>query len=122
MKEYNFTVSDENLDVRKIQEGYLNGFHLKKKKIECKGCVITFGGSEGSSNYDMAQIIANNGYEVLALYFFGQKNQPKYLSRIPIEFFRNVIIYIKEHFTSLHPLSIIGASKGAELALLLAEN
>jgi len=70
----------------------------------------------------MAKVIANNGYEVLALYFFGQENQPKHLCRIPIEFFRNVIVYIKEHFTSLHPLSIIGVSKGAELALLLAEN
>ncbi len=122
MKEYNLSTSEENLDIQKIQEGYLNGFHLKKKEVGYKGCVVTFGGSEGSSNYNMAKMIANNGYEVLALYFFGQENQPKQLSRIPIEFFNNAIVYIKKHISSLHPLSIIGASKGAELTLLLAEN
>jgi esterase/lipase len=122
MKEYNLSTSEENLDIRKIQEGYLNGFHLKKKGIECKGSVITFGGSEGSPYYSMAKVIANNGYEIFALYFFGQDNQPKQLSRIPIEFFNYVVLYIKKHFSSLHPLSIVGASKGAELSLLLAEN
>ncbi len=121
MKEYNISISEENLEIKKIQEGYLNGFHIKNKGINYKGSVVTFGGSEGSSYYDMAKVIANNGYEVLSLYFFGQDNQPKELKRIPIEFFSNAIAYIKEHFLSLHPLTIVGASKGAELSLLLAE-
>lgn len=121
MKTYKLSAAEENLDILKIQEGYLNGFCIKNKNVEYKGSIITFGGSEGSPNYNMAKLIANNGYEVLALYFFGQDNQPKELSRIPIEFFSDAIMYIKKHFFSLHPLSIIGISKGAELALLLSE-
>ena len=121
MKEYNFSISEEDLDVMKVQEGYLNGFHLKKKETECKGSVITFGGSEGSSNYNMAKMMANNGYEVLSLYFFGKDNQPSQIRRIPIEFFSNVITYINKHFSSLHPLTLLGASKGAELSLILSE-
>lgn len=121
MKEYNISLSEEDLDIRKFQQGYLNGFHIRNKETTHKGSVITFGGSEGSSYYNMAKVIANNGYEVLSLYFFGQDKQPKELNRIPIEFFSNAIAYIKENFLSLHPLTIVGASKGAELSLLLTE-
>lgn len=37
--------------------------------------MVTFGGSEGSSNYAFAKELATEGYEVLSLFFFGMPNQ-----------------------------------------------
>lgn len=119
--DYNYFIDEKGLDIKEINEGYLNGFHIRKQDIESKGSNITFGGSEGGSYYDIAKIIANHGYEVLALYFFGKANQPQSLNRIPLEFFREVLEYIKINFNSFHPITILSASKGAELALVLGE-
>ncbi|HZK33048.1 MAG TPA: hypothetical protein VFC60_00985 [Tissierellaceae bacterium] len=40
-----------------------------------KGVVVTFGGSEGSSNMDVAKKVAKEGYEVYSMYFLGKENQ-----------------------------------------------
>lgn len=120
-KDFHIWTGEKNLDILEVHEESLNGCHIKNKNMISKGNIITFGGSEGGSYYDMAKIIANHGYEVLALYFFGKPNQPKLLNRVPIEFFDKAIEYIKCHFDSKHPLTIVSASKGAELALVLSE-
>ncbi len=38
-----------------------------------KGVVITFGGSDGSTNPHLANYLSSDGYEVVAVYFFGQR-------------------------------------------------
>lgn len=57
MKIYKLSAAEENLDILKVQEGYLNGFSIKNKNVEYKGSIITFGGSEGSPYYNMANKI-----------------------------------------------------------------
>lgn len=104
-----------------VKGEYMNGFHLKPEVIRYKGVIITFGGSEGGCNGDIAETLAKKGYEVLALYYFGKENQQKVLNEVPIEFFQEVITYMEKECNSVNPLTIIGASKGAELALVLAE-
>ncbi len=83
------------------------------------GLVVVFGGSEGSANQRAAAGIAGQGYEVLALFFFGQANQPAQLSEVPLEFFGEVLDWSRRTVSSPTPLTVLGVSKGAELALLL---
>lgn len=112
---------DKDVEIFQIHCGYVNGYHLRSKNKIQKGVVVTFGGSEGGCYYDMAEHIAQNGFEVLALYYFGKYNQPSTLSNVPIEFFSEIINYIDQYCISQKPLTVIAASRGAELAGVLAE-
>lgn len=115
---YDMNIS--GVDVEHIEGEYLNGFHLKPKTITHKGVIVTFGGSEGSPNYQAASIFAENGYEVFSLFFFGMENQQKELVKVPLEFFDEVLKYIDENAKDASVITLYGASKGAELSLNLA--
>lgn len=103
-----------------IEGDYLNGFHFRPAKKKHRGVVVVYGGSEGSPNYSRAKQLFDAGYEVLSLYFFGQANQKPTLANVPLEQFDEVTAYIDEHVEDPSPVTVIGASKGAEFAELLA--
>ncbi len=112
-----------NLDAVEISEikgDYINGYRLLPEKVLHPGAVVVFGGSEGSSNFAEAAIIAQRGYEVYSMYFFGRENQRPELLNVPIDFFEELYVYIDENAVNPEPLTLLGGSKGAELALLLA--
>ena len=108
--------------VRKISGDYLNGFHFLPAEgaPESRGVVVVYGGSEGSPDYARAETLAQDGYEVLSLYFFGQDNQRPTLAEVPLEQLEEVTGYIEEHVADPSPVTVIGTSKGAEFAALLA--
>ena len=110
--------------VRKISGEYLNGFHfLPAEGAEARrGVVVVYGGSEGSPDYARAETLAQDGYEGLSLYFFGQDNQRPTLAEVPLEQFDEVTDYIREHVADPSPVTVMGTSKGAEFAALLAAN
>ena len=110
--------------VRKISGDYLNGFHFLPAEgaTERRGVVVVYGGSEGSPDYSRAEKLAQDGYEVLSLYFFGQDNQRPTLAEVPLEQFDEVTDYIREHVADPSPVTVMGTSKGAEFASLLAAN
>lgn len=108
------------VEVTRIEDGYVNGFRLKPEEKTRPGVVITFGGSEGSPNYSTATMIAEEGYEVLALYFFGMEGQQEELVQVPLEFFEEVLAYIDGNIEDNGIITVYGASKGAELILNLA--
>ncbi|OFT57729.1 acyl-CoA thioester hydrolase [Corynebacterium sp. HMSC05H05] len=110
--------------VRKISGEYLNGFHFQPAEgaPERRGVVVVYGGSEGSPDYARAEALANDGYEVLSLYFFGQDNQRPTLAEVPLEQFDEVTDYIDEHVADPSPVTVVGTSKGAEFAALVAAN
>ncbi|MCI6584827.1 MAG: acyl-CoA thioester hydrolase/BAAT C-terminal domain-containing protein [Mobiluncus porci] len=117
----------KNLDgitVSEVHHGTAQGFHLVSNqdslKAKRRGIIITYGGSEGTPGYENAVRFTQNGYEVLALFMFGQPNQPQTLSRIPLEQFEDALEYINEKTTSTSPITVVAASKGAEYALNLA--
>lgn len=110
----------EGVKIDRINSGYLQGFHLKPDNKSRQGVVVTFGGSEGSPNYEKAVQFSKEGYEVLSLFFFGMENQPKELVQVPLEFFEEVLKYIDENTPDGKPITLYGASKGAELSLNLA--
>ena len=110
----------DGVDVTNADEGRMQGFRLVPKEKSHKGLVICFGGSEGSPNFENAKILAKEGYETLALFMFGMKNQEQTLRKIPLEQFEDVIGYINRNIKDSKPISVLGASKGAEYALNLA--
>lgn len=115
-----FLSAESGFTTTAIQEGTLNGYHLKPTDPQHVGLVVTFGGSEGSPNQMLAAAIAKQGYEVLALTFFGQPNQQATLSEIPLDFFSEVLDYAQAHGLNTETLTVIGNSKGAELTANLA--
>ena len=110
----------DGVDVTYVDEGKMQGFRFVPKEKSHKGLVICFGGSEGSPNFETAKRLAEEGYETFALFMFGMKNQEQTLRKIPLEQFEDVINYINKNIKDNKPISVLGASKGAEYALNLA--
>lgn len=106
--------------VTAIEGEYMNGFHFHPVEKKHRGVVVVYGGSEGSPDYDRAEQLASDGYEVLSLFFFGQPNQKPTLANVPLEQFDEVTDYIKENTEGAGPVTVIGTSKGAEFVELLA--
>ncbi|MTB64466.1 acyl-CoA thioesterase [Streptococcus sp. zg-86] len=115
---YNTTI--EGVTVEHIEGNYLNGFSLKPKLRKHEGVIVTFGGSEGSPAYERAVMLAQNSYRVLALFFFGMPNQQETLVDVPVEYYEEMETYIRKDLGESGPITLIGASKGAEYSLLLA--
>ena len=103
-----------------VDEGGMQGFRFVPKEKSHKGLVVCFGGSEGSPNFETAKRLAEDGYETFALFMYGMKNQQQTLRKIPLEQFEDVISYINKNVKDNKPISVLGASKGAEYALNLA--
>ena len=110
----------DGVDVTYVDEGRMQGFRFVPKEKSHKGLVICFGGSDGGPNFETAKRLAEEGYETFALFMYGMKNQEQTLAKIPLEQFEDVISYINENIKDNKPISVLGASKGAEYALNLA--
>lgn len=114
-----YPTDSPDYSVTHITGPYSNGFHLKPKDKLFKGMVVTFGGSDGTPSYEVAQVLAGAGFEVLALFYYGMPNQRPKLTSIPLEFYKEVETYIEEHIPKGEPVTIYGLSKGAEIGLNL---
>lgn len=106
--------------IRSIEGEYLNGFHFTPQERSHKGTVVVYGGSEGSPAYGQAKALSEQGFEVLALYFFGQDNQKPSLAQVPLEQFNEVVEYAQNSIENPTPITVIGTSKGAEFTANLA--
>lgn len=84
--------------------------------------MIVLGGSEGGIPRAVGHAggLASRGYTALALGYFGAEGLPRMLSNIPLEYFGTAIAWFAAQ-PSVDPdhIGVIGASRGAELALLL---
>ncbi|MDR3573417.1 MAG: acyl-CoA thioester hydrolase/BAAT C-terminal domain-containing protein [Anaerolineaceae bacterium] len=85
--------------------------------------IIWLGGS-GSNlevNAPVAALLASHGFNVLAVSYFSDPGLPAQLSEVPLEYFDKVFAWLaKSPITRGKEIRILGMSKGAELALLLA--
>lgn len=86
--------------------------------------VLLIGGSEGgigSGAQHMALALQNEGFSVFHIAYFGAPGQPDALERIPLETFDRGLGWLKQQ-PGVDParLGVMGASKGAEAALLVA--
>lgn len=103
--------------VERVDLDRLQGFHLSPDTPSHDGLVVIWGGSDGGPDFARAARIAGQGYHVLSLFFFGQPGQQPILAEVPLEAFEDALRWRAEHAPG--PLTVIGTSKGAELALAL---
>lgn len=83
--------------------------------------VLVLGGTDGGIPSRRAKYIAESGFPALALGYFKTMRTPEYLDMIPLEYFDQPIEWLKQNkHTQGGRIVVIGESKGAELALLLA--
>lgn len=105
--------------VESIADGPVRGFHLRPDEIEHRGVVLVWGGSEGGPDFAHAELLAREGHEVLSLFYFGQPDQPEVLNRVPVETASLAIDWAEANADASDPVTLVGTSKGAELAALL---
>jgi uncharacterized protein len=83
--------------------------------------VLVLGGSEGGKPEVMAKSLVEAGYPVLCIAYFNLEGLPQTLEEIPLEYFYKAISWmIDGGKVKKGGIAVVGGSKGAELALLLA--
>jgi len=103
-------------------KGFVADFYCRRDDETNKLGVLFLGGAEGGKpNGSLAKLFAENGYPTLAVAYFKEKGLPESLQLIPLEYFDAPMEWM-EHNKRMRPDGIVavGASRGAELALLLA--
>jgi dienelactone hydrolase len=111
-----------NIKVSDVRENGLVGTLFTPADKKDLPAVLVLGGSEGGlSSEDVAAMLANHGYATLALAYFGAENLPQSLEEIPLEYFKKAIDFLQQKdFIRKNGVAILGTSKGAEAALLIA--
>jgi dienelactone hydrolase len=85
--------------------------------------LLVLSGSEGGVNELEAALLASHGYVTFALAYFGAEGLPKQLKAIPLEYLKRGIDWLAARDSvDGKRLGVVGASKGGELALLLASH
>lgn len=102
-------------------ENFVADFYCNEPSTPKPG-ILFLGGSEGGRpNWRLPEFLAENGYAVLAVAYFKEKGLPQTFRLIPLEYFDNPIAWMKHSQSIAHRrIMLVGGSKGAELALLLA--
>ena len=99
-----------------------NGFkstYFSKDDIENQPAIVLIGGGNWGDYW--GQEFAKANYAGLSLPYYGQEGLPELMEEIPLEYFKRAIGWLKEQ-PEVNPDKIIvmGASRNAELALLIA--
>jgi uncharacterized protein len=82
--------------------------------------VVMLGGSFGGIPEGPARRLAEHGLTAFALGYFGALGLPSGLVEIPVESLQRGIDLFRESYTGGRAVGLMGFSKGAELALVLA--
>jgi dienelactone hydrolase len=120
-----YAVAD-HVSVQEVNEPEISGRLYRPAGEGPFPAVIWLGGSEGGigSTLMPAGLLASKGFVVLALPYFSHQpmgNLPRDLVNIPLEFFSSAASWLAElPFVNEGRVSMVGGSKGAEAALLVA--
>ena len=105
-----------------------NGLNAELYVPEHKGklpAVLVMGGSEGGIGVGrlMGLPLTKEGYAVMALAYFRAEGLPQTLDRIPLEYFKTALDWLKARpEIDASRIAIYGASKGAEAVLVIASH
>lgn len=109
---------------QKVEEGV--GFQIYKTTTqdgEIGPMVFLLGGSEGGYFSGSAAELVSQGFSVTALAYFDFEGGPKNLSEIDVTSISNLIERISSGYGGPGEcVGVLGVSKGAELALVIAAN
>ncbi|PIS03442.1 MAG: hypothetical protein COT85_00220 [Chlamydiae bacterium CG10_big_fil_rev_8_21_14_0_10_42_34] len=78
--------------------------------------IVLLGGMSGGMNEERAELLAQNGYTVFSLAYFGAKSLPATLNQVPLEYFEKAFQFLR---SETDQIGLWGGSRGAELSLLL---
>ena len=123
-----FEVLDPGATGQRIAQGRLFGNYFPAAGATTNTgpypAVLLLGGSEGGlggATHQMAVMLQREGFTVLQLAYFGAPGQSDGLERIPLELFDEGLDWLKaQPGVDKTRLAVMGASKGAEAALLIA--
>lgn len=109
---------------RRIVENELFANYFPAPETGKRPAVLLLGGSEGGLGKDVlreALLLQKAGFNVLQAGYFNLPNKPGYLAEVPLEEFFRGIDWLKAR-PEVDPgaIAIMGYSKGAEAALLVA--
>lgn len=110
------------MTVDHVRDGDVVGLHLVPDELSRTGAVVTFGGSEGSPDLERAVEIAARGYEVFAMFFFGQPGQQDELVHVPLERWSRIRGLVEREAANPSTVTVIASSKSAEFALCAASH
>lgn len=79
--------------------------------------VLVLSGSSGRVEVDRVQLLAAHGAAAMSIRWFGDSDQPPGICEVPLETFTSALDRLASHSDQL---AVVGISKGAEAALLLA--
>jgi len=83
--------------------------------------VVVLSGTGGGFDLDKAAVLSRHGFATLALAYFGIAPLPTWLHQIPLEYFEAALGRLaSQPEIDAQRIGVLGISRGAELALLLA--
>ena len=112
---------DDDIVRTSVNENGVVGTFFHTGNSNPRPTIIVVGGSEGGIYEFPASLLANHGFNVLALGYWGVAPLPKQLVEIPLEYVEGAIHWLKSRpDVAKGWLGMHGTSKGGELALLAA--
>jgi dienelactone hydrolase len=108
--------------IRQMRELGLFGVLYRPPGDEPHPAVLVLGGSGGGlpQAADAPGGLASRGYVVLSLAYFGVNGLPQELRDIPLEYFKRALDWLAaQPFVDSTRIAVMGASRGAEAALLI---
>jgi hypothetical protein len=109
--------------VSEVKENGLVGRLFEPEGKGRRPGLLILSGSEGGVNETEAGLLASHGYVTFALAYFGADGLPKQLAAVPLEYLKKGIDWLAARGSvDGTRLGVVGASKGGELALLLASH
>ncbi|KAK6182152.1 hypothetical protein SNE40_009899 [Patella caerulea] len=104
-----------------INEGRIRGTMFFPSDNSRKPGVIDMFGSSGRIKESRAALLASRGFTTLCLPYFSYSDLPKDLKDINFSYFKEAVEWFSHH-TNVKPggIGVLGISKGAELAMLMA--
>ena len=108
-----------DIDITEINDRGVRGVYFAPRNPLAREGVIVMGGSGGGIDRYWARHVASLGYRVLNLAYFNYQGLPDNLVRLPLEYFKKAIDWMKQQ-TGAGRVALQGASRGGELVLILA--
>jgi len=105
---------------QELRTNVIGDFYLPPNTGSLPGLIL-LGGSDGQPMKERSALLASNGYAVLNLFYFGRGPLPKEFAEVPLEYLTNAVSWLQAH-ERVDParIGVIGHSRGAEAALLIA--